>query len=66
MLGKAIGKWMLLFATLVSVGCAVLAEDARPSGKVQETPVHEREFWRAIAKERVRGSRRRGRFSLGA
>jgi hypothetical protein len=41
---------MLILMMLCFVGSTMLAQDTSPSGKVQGKPVHEREFWRAIAK----------------
>jgi hypothetical protein len=42
-------KWMALLVTLCVFLSAVAAQDSAPPGKIQEKPVHNREFWRAIA-----------------
>src|SRR6202158_1026605 len=45
-------KWTVIFVALILMSFPVLAQSQASSDGVQEKPLHDREFWRAIVKNR--------------
>jgi hypothetical protein len=45
-------KWTVMFAALFLMSFPARAQSQAPAGGVREKPLHDREFWRAIAKNR--------------
>ena len=45
-------KWTVMFVVLFLMSFPVLAQSKAPAEGVQEKPLHDREFWRAIVKNR--------------
>jgi Protein of unknown function (DUF2785) len=45
-------KWTVMFVALFLMSFPALAQSQAPAEGVQEKPLHDREFWRAIAKNR--------------
>ncbi len=45
-------KWTVIFVALFLMSFPVLAQSQAPTAGVQGKPLHDREFWRAIAKNR--------------
>ena len=45
-------KWLSMVGALALVSLRLLAQTEAPAGGLQEKPQHDREFWRAITKNR--------------